>query len=71
MSEAKKKKWNHLKSDNISKGQILYLVKTYTVKKGDTLYSVAKNQGTTVDKIKKDNKLSSNSLKVGQILKIK
>ncbi|MCQ9294356.1 LysM peptidoglycan-binding domain-containing protein [Staphylococcus cohnii] len=71
VSVANIKKWNHLKSDNISKGQILYLVKTYTVKKGDTLYSGAKNQGTTVDKIKKDNKLSSNSLKVGQILKIK
>ncbi|RIM90202.1 LysM peptidoglycan-binding domain-containing protein, partial [Staphylococcus shinii] len=44
---------------------------TYTVKKGDTLYSIAKNQKTTVDKIKSDNKLDSNSIKVGQILKIK
>src|SRR5699024_11794628 len=34
VSVANIKKWNHLKSDNISKGQILYLVKTYTVKKG-------------------------------------
>ncbi|CFO25303.1 extracellular amidase [Staphylococcus aureus] len=65
------KKWNNLKNDSISKGQTLYLVKTYTVKKGDTLYSIAKNQKTTVDKIKSDNKLDSNSIKVGQILKIK
>nr|WP_238538407.1 LysM peptidoglycan-binding domain-containing protein [Staphylococcus saprophyticus] len=30
-----------------------------------------KNQKTTVDKIKADNKLNSNSIKVGQILKMK
>ena len=65
------KKWNNLETNNISKGQTLYLVKTYTVEKDDTLYSIAKEQDTTVSKIKSDNNLDSNSIKTGQILKIK
>ena len=43
---------------------------TYTVKKGDTLYSIARTFNTTVDNIKKKNNLSTNSLTIGQILKI-
>lgn len=46
-------------------------VKTYKVKDGDTLWEIAeKFDGVTVDQIKKLNKMKSNSLKVGQNLKI-
>lgn len=40
----------------------------YVVKKGDTLYSIAKKYGTTVDKLKDLNNLSSNNLSIGQKL---
>ena len=43
---------------------------TYTVKKGDSLYSIAKSFNTTVDSIKKKNNLTSNILNIGQILNI-
>ena len=44
--------------------------KTYTVVKGDSLYSIAKRFNTTVDSIKNKNNLKSNMLSIGQILKI-
>lgn len=45
---------------------------TYTVKKGDTLSSIAKKYGTTYQKIAKDNGIKNpNFIKVGQKLKIK
>ncbi|WP_160118360.1 LysM peptidoglycan-binding domain-containing protein [Bacillus sp. V59.32b] len=44
--------------------------KTYTVKKGDTLYRIAKNNKTTVATLKKLNNLKSDSLKIGQVLKL-
>ena len=43
---------------------------SYTVEKGDSLYSIAKKFGTTVDKIKIDNNLKSNTLTIGNVLKI-
>ena len=42
----------------------------YTVKKGDSLWSIANKFGTTVKSLKEINKLSTNILKVGQTLKI-
>ena len=42
----------------------------YVVKKGDSLYSIAKTYNTTVDNIKKLNNLTSNTLSIGQKLKI-
>ena len=42
--------------------------KTYTVKSGDTLWSIAKRFGISVDELKKINNLTSNSLRVGQTL---
>ncbi len=42
--------------------------KRYTVKKGDTLYSISKLYNTTVDAIKRQNKLNSSALRVGQKL---
>ena len=44
---------------------------TYTVEKGDNLYSIAKKYGVSVDSIKKLNQLKSNLLNIGQVLKIK
>ena len=43
---------------------------TYTVIKGDTLYSISKRYNTSVEAIKSVNKLSSNELEIGQKLKI-
>ena len=46
-------------------------VKTHVVKKGETLSSVARKYGCTVNDIKKWNGLKSNNIRVGQKLKIK
>lgn len=42
----------------------------YTVKKGDTLYSIAKVYNTSVEDIKKLNYFTNNSLYVGQVIRI-
>ena len=42
----------------------------YIVKKGDSLWSIASKNNTTVDNIKKLNNLSGNNLSVGQVLKL-
>lgn len=44
---------------------------TYVVRSGDNLYNIAKKYGVSVDSIKMLNNLTSNSLSIGQILKIK
>jgi hypothetical protein len=41
---------------------------TYTVQKGDTLYSISKQYNTTVARIKSLNNLDSNALSIGQTL---
>ena len=75
------KKLNNLSSNVLSIGQKIKLhsteiinipasLETYTVKSGDTLYSIAKKFDTTVDKIKSQNSLSADALTVGQVLKI-
>lgn len=46
-------------------------VKTHTVKKGETLSSISRKYGCTVNQLKKWNGLKSNTVKVGQKLKIK
>lgn len=73
---------NNLSTNLLSIGQVLKIKKndsinesesnnkTYTVKIGDTLYAISKKLNTSVDEIKKANNLTSNILKVGQVLKI-
>ena len=43
----------------------------YTVVRGDTLYSIARKNNISVDKIRQLNNLSSDVLRVGQVLKLK
>ncbi len=65
---------NNLTTNLLSIGQVLLiptdtnLETTYTVQKGDSLYSIAKKYDTTVDRLKQLNNLKSNLLSVGQIL---
>ena len=42
----------------------------YTVKAGDTLYSISRKFGVTVDELKNRNNLTSNNLSIGQLLYI-
>lgn len=77
------KKINNLSSNNLSIGQVLIIPSKksddeesnadeniYVVKKGDSLWLIAKNYNTSVDEIKRLNNLSSNTLSIGQKLKI-
>ena len=43
----------------------------YIVKKGDTLYSIAKRYKLSVDELKRINNLINNTLSIGQVLKLK
>jgi len=43
----------------------------YTVKRGDTLWTIAKNAGISVNNLKALNNLTSNALTIGQTLKLK
>lgn len=43
---------------------------THTVRRGDSLYSIARAYSTTVDRIRRDNNLSSNTIHPGQKLKV-
>ena len=44
--------------------------KIYFVKKGDTLYSISKKYNLSIEKLKEKNNLNSNTLSIGQKLKI-
>lgn len=76
---------NYLKSNDLSIGQVIRIPETYsesdeitipdyisyTVKPGDTLYSIARGNNISVDTIISDNALTSNNLSVGQVLKLR
>ena len=55
-------------SQKTTKDEPIVVSKTYTVKKGDTLYSISKANDISVEELKALNKLSSNSIFVGQTL---
>ena len=79
------KKLNNLQSNALSIGQVLKIPENYAgdpsgelptyinyiVKKGDSLYVIAKKYGITIDTIIKDNGLKNNLLSIGQNLKIR
>jgi membrane-bound lytic murein transglycosylase D len=56
------KKYNGIKYKNAS---------SHVVKRGDSLWIIAKRYGTTTKKIQELNKLSSSNLHIGQVLKIR
>lgn len=66
--------YNNLTSNLLSIGQVIRIPSntssstTYTVKNGDTLYSIARKYNTSVDSIKIKNNLTSNTLSIGQKL---
>lgn len=71
---------NGLTGDNLQVGQVLKIPNetgeitptsnTYTVKNGDSLWSIARTYNTTVDTLRNLNNLTSDILRIGQILKI-
>ena len=68
---------NNITTDSLAIGQIIKLPSTsnvasdtYIVKKGDSLYSIARTYNTSVDKLKEINNLTSNALAIGQVLKL-
>ena len=76
---------NYLKSNALTVGQVLRIPEMYTpedamilpnftnyvVKKGDTLYSIARDNNISVDTLMQDNSLTSGILRIGQTLKIR
>ena len=72
------KELNNLTSNKLSIGQKLLISEdmvpvindTYIVKKGDTLYGIAKKFGLSVNELKNYNNLKSNSLSIGQKINI-
>ena len=71
---------NNLKSDRIRVGQVLSIGtsnnkksakhRTYRVRKGDTLFTIARKYRTTVKRVRLRNKLRSHKIYPGQILKL-
>ena len=67
---------NNLTSDVLSIGQVLQIpgttppARTHTVRLGDTLWLLAQQYGTTVAAIRTLNNLTSDMLRIGQILQI-
>ncbi len=73
------KNLNGLSGSNLSIGQVLKIPSAgtapapyfeYTVRSGDTLWTLAQRYGTTVDAIKRLNGLTGNNLSIGQVLRI-
>ena len=82
---ARLKEVNNLGSNSLTIGQELIIPESeeeeetpptdsnylrYTVKQGDSLYSIARNYNTTVNALKELNNLTSNTLAIGQVLNI-
>ena len=74
------KQWNNLTSNLLAIGQILIVsgeveaqppvTTRYTVKAGDTLWSISRHYGVTVSQLMSWNNLTSNFLTIGQVLNV-
>ncbi len=78
-------KLNYLTNTNLSVGQVIRIPEfyfdmdnmslpnyyNYTVKKGDTLYSIARDNSIDINTLRKDNALTSDILSIGQIIRIR
>jgi flagellum-specific peptidoglycan hydrolase FlgJ len=53
-----------------NKSKDTYSEKTYTVAKGDTLYSISKKTNIPLEELKRKNNLKDNSLAIGQTLRL-
>jgi len=63
--------------DGLHEGDIVYVpipmierTRTHTVQQGETLYSIAKQYGISVESLQEHNPDSKNGLRIGQVLKI-
>lgn len=77
MTVSELKNLNNLTNNLLSIGQVLKIKDssnngktTYTVQKGDSLWVIANKYGITTEELKNYNKLTSNLLSIGQVLKI-
>src|SRR5690606_33125817 len=83
ISVSELKKLNSLRSDRIYAGMNLRVSKSkvttarksqttvkYRVKKGDSLYKIAKKFNTSIPELKKLNNLRRSSVMIGQVLKV-
>lgn len=78
LTVAELKALNNLTSNSLSIGQVLKIKEgtssptgeTYTVKSGDTLYSIARKYNLSVDQLKAINDLTTSALSIGQVLKV-
>ena len=71
---------NNVAAETLKVGQVLVIPNKsgtnpdnmfmYTVKKGDSLWNLARTYGTSVEEIKRINYLTSNNLYIGQVLRI-
>jgi spore germination cell wall hydrolase CwlJ-like protein len=60
---------NHLKSNQLRKGQVLNVkAKTYKIKKGDTLYSIARKNNVTLASLRRANNKWNDKVKPSQKL---
>ena len=78
-------KLNYLTNTNLSVGQVIRIPEmytkedemylpnyiNYTVKRGDTIYSIARDNNIDINTLIKDNSLVNNNLSIGQVLKIR
>lgn len=71
------KSWNNLEDNNLIVGSDLKILKkskedsSYTVRQGDTLFSIAKSHNMSVDELKRINNLSSDTIPAGRQLIVK
>ncbi len=61
---------NDIPNETIKTTKNVKSTDTYTVKSGDSLYSIASNNNTTVAKLKSLNNLNTNNIKAGQKIRL-